>query len=103
MTPIHQIIEDAVAIRGIVDYLFESPDLVTTRELARTQHLSDDIARRLTTKLEAAGIIHHPTVPRTVLGVTQPVPQLGWTLTEVFRKDGEAFPTAEELAREVRR
>ena len=43
MKPLHQVIEDAVTIRGIIDYLEKSVEPVSLHELAMTQHISVSI------------------------------------------------------------
>lgn len=97
MRPVHLVIEDAVTLRGITDLLEAGP--ATTSEIAMTQHISDDVARRLLRKLQGAGIIEHPTATKVILGVPQQVPQLSWQLTAAYCHNGEDLPTAEELAR----
>lgn len=97
MRPVHLVIEDAVALRGITDLLETGP--ATTGEIAMTQHISDDVARRLLRKLQGAGIIEHPTAIRIILGVPQQIPQLSWQLTAAYCQHGEDLPSAEELAR----
>jgi predicted ArsR family transcriptional regulator len=92
------IIEDAVAIRGILD-LFEKSETITTSEVAMTQHISDQAARRLMKLLQKVGIVEHPTATRIILGVPQKVPCMQWRLTTAA-KQGE-IPSAEALAREL--
>lgn len=66
MKPAHLIVEDAVAIRGILD-LFAESETIRAREVAMTQQISDDAARRLMKLLEKAGIVEHPTVTQESL------------------------------------
>lgn len=93
---VHRIIEDAVAIRGILD-LFDESETITTREAAMTQHLSDQSALRIMKLLQKAGAIEHHTVTRIILGVPQEVPCMGWQLTSAAKRG--VIPGAEELAR----
>lgn len=44
MKPLHQVIEDAVTIRGIIDYLEKSVEPVGLHEIAMTQHISNGTA-----------------------------------------------------------
>lgn len=96
MKPAHLIVEDAVAIRGILD-LFAESETIRAREVAMTQQISDDAARRLMKLLEKAGIVEHPTVTRIIVGVPQEVPCINWQLTAAAKR-GE-IPSAEDLAR----
>ena len=98
MKPLHQVIEDAVIIRGIIDYLEKSVEPVSLHELAMTQHISNSTALRLCRILEKATIIEHPVVTRIVMGVSQEVPQLAWQLTKSFWLGGCVY-NAEDLAR----
>ena len=98
MKPLQQVIEDAVTIRGIIDYLEKSVEPVSLHELAMTQHISNATALRLCRILEKASVIEHPTVTRIVMGVSQEVPQLAWQLTKSFWLGGCAY-NAEDLAR----
>ena len=98
MKPLHQVIEDAVTIRGIIDYLEKSVEPVSLHELAMTQHISNATALRLCRILEGASIIEHPTVTRIVMGDSQEVPQLAWRLTKSFWLGGCVY-NAEDLAR----
>jgi hypothetical protein len=93
---IHEIIEAAVTIRGIVDLLEAGP--ATTHEIAMTQHLSSDSALRFCKKLQGAGIIDHPTATRVILGLPQKVPLMEWQLTAAYCRHSDDLPTAEELA-----
>ena len=86
---------DAITLRGIVALLEESP--ATTREISMMQYVSDDTARRLCKKLQQFGVIEHPNATRTILGVSQQVPQLKWRLTEAYNR-GEIQLDAETLA-----
>jgi hypothetical protein len=97
MKHLHQVIEDAVTIRGIIDYLEKSVEPVSLHELAMTQHISNGTALKLCRILEKAAIIEHPTVTRIVLGASQEVPQLAWMLTKSFFLGGCHY-NAEELA-----
>lgn len=97
MKPLHQVASDAIAIRGIIDYLEKSVEPVRIRELSMTQHLSDTTITRLCKLLAEAGVIEHPKVTRIVLGMPQEVPQLGWTLTKSFFLGGCEYD-AEKLA-----
>jgi hypothetical protein len=96
MKPLSQTIEEAMAIRGIVDLLETGP--ATTHEIALTQHLGTDQAQRLCKKLQGAGVIAHPTATRIIFGVPQQVPQMEWQLTTAYCQRGEEMPSAEELA-----
>ena len=98
MKPLHQVIDDAITIRGIIDYLEKSVEPVGLHELAMTQHISNSTALRLCRILERASIIEHPTVTRIVMGASQEVPQLAWRLTKSFWLGGCAY-NAEDLAR----
>ena len=98
MKPLHQVIEDAVTIRGIIDYLDKSVEPVGLHEIAMTQHISNATALRLCRILERASIIEHPTVTRIVMGASQEVPQLAWRLTKSFWLGGCVY-NAEDLAR----
>ena len=98
MKPLHQVIEDAVTIRGIIDYLEKSVEPVSLHELAMTQHISNTTALRLCRILEKATIIEHPVVTRIVMGVSREVPQLAWQLTKSFWLGGCVY-NAEDLAR----
>ena len=98
MKPLHQVIEDAVIIRGIIDYLEKSVGPVSLHELAMTQHISNATALRLCRILEKASVIEHPTVTRIVMGASQEVPQLAWQLTKSFWLGGCVY-NAEDLAR----
>ena len=98
MNPLHQVIEDAVIIRGIIDYLEKSVEPVSLHELAMTQHISNATALRLCRILEKASVIEHPTVTRIVMGAPQEVPQLAWQLTKSFWLGGCVY-NAEDLAR----
>ena len=98
MKPLHQVIEDAVIIRGIIDYLEKSVEPVSLHELAMTQHISNGTALRLCRILEKATIIEHPVVTRIVMGASQEVPQLAWRLTKSFWLGGCVY-NAEDLAR----
>ena len=98
MKPLHQVIDDAVTIRGIIDYLEKSVEPVGLHELAMTQHISNTTALRLCRILEKATIIEHPVVTRIVMGVSQEVPQLAWQLTKSFWLGGCVY-NAEDLAR----
>lgn len=95
MKSIHQVTRDAVALRGIVDFLAFP---ATSHELEMTQRLGHDTANRLCGLLQGAGIIEHPTATRIILGVSQQVTQLEWRLTQAYR-DGEVDFNAERLAR----
>ncbi len=95
MRPINLIIEDAVTLRGIVDLLEAKP--ATTKDIELTQHVGHSTAKRLCEKLQKAGVIERPTVPRVVLGVQQQVPQLAWRLTSALLR-GEVEFNAEKLA-----
>ena len=97
MKPLHQVIEDAVAIRGIIDYLEKSVEPVGLHELAMTQHISNATALRLCRILEKAAIAEHPVVTRIVMGASQEVPQLAWRLTKSFWLGGCIY-NAERLA-----
>ena len=97
MKPPHQVIEDAVTIRGIIDYLEKSVEPATLHELAMTQHISNGTALRLCRILEKASVIEHPTVTRIVMGASQEVPQLAWQLTKSFWLGGCVY-NAQELA-----
>ena len=96
MKPVHMIIKDAVDIRGILD-LFAESETIRTREVAMTQQISNDCARRLMKLLEKAGIVEHPTVTRIIVGVPQEVPCIDWRLTAAAQR-GE-IPDAEDLAK----
>ena len=98
MKPLHQVIEDAVIIRGIIDYLEKSVEPASLHELAMTQHISNSTALRLCRILEKAAIIEHPVVTRIVMGASQEVPQLAWQLTKSFWLGGCVY-NAEDLAR----
>ena len=98
MKPLHQVIDDAVTIRGIIDYLEKSVEPVSLHELAMTQHISNATALRLCRILEKASVIEHPTVTRIVMGASQEVPQLAWRLTKSFWLGGCVY-NAEDLAR----
>ena len=98
MKPLHQVIEDAVTIRDIIDYLEKSVEPVSLHELAMTQHISNATALRLCRILEKATIIEHPVVTRIVMGVSREVPQLAWQLTKSFWLGGCVY-NAEDLAR----
>ena len=98
MKPLHQVIEDAVTIRDIIDYLEKSVEPVSLHELAMTQHISNSTALRLCRILEKATIIEHPVVTRIVMGVSREVPQLAWQLTKSFWLGGCVY-NAEDLAR----
>ena len=98
MKPLHQVIDDAVTIRGIIDYLEKSVEPVSLHELAMTQHISNGTALRLCRILEKATIIEHPVVTRIVMGVSREVPQLAWQLTKSFWLGGCVY-NAEDLAR----
>lgn len=102
MKPLHQVIEDAVTIRGIIDYLEKSVEPVSLHELAMTQHISNATALRLCRILEKEGVVEHPRATRVILGISQEVPLLGWRLTEEFFKafilHGAIYDT-ENLAR----
>ena len=98
MKPLHQVVDDAVTIRGIIDYLEKSVEPVSLHELAMTQHISNSTALRLCRILERASIIEHPTVTRIVMGASQEVPQLAWRLTKSFWLGGCVY-NAEDLAR----
>ena len=97
MKPLHQVIEDAVTIRGIIDYLEKSVEPATLHELAMTQHISNGTALRLCRILEKATIIEHPVVTRTVMGTSQEVPRSAWRLTKPFFLGGCVY-NAEQLA-----
>lgn len=97
MKPLHQVIEDAVTIRDIIDYLEKSVEPVSLHELAMTQHISNSTALRLCRILEKATIIEHPVVTRIVMGVSREVPQLAWQLTKSFWLGGCVY-NAERLA-----
>ena len=96
MKPLHQVIDDAIPIRGIIDYLEKSVEPVSLHELAMTQHISNGTALRLCRILEKATIIEHPVVTRIVMGVSQEVPQLAWQLTKSFWLGGCVY-NAQEL------
>ena len=98
MKPLHQVIDDAITIRGIIDYLEKSVEPVGLHEIAMTQHISNGTALRLCRILEKATIIEHPVVTRIVMGVSQEVPQLAWQLTKSFWLGGCVY-NAEDLAR----
>ena len=98
MKPLHQVIDDAVTIRGIIDYLEKSVEPVGLHEIAMTRHISNTTALRLCRILEKALIIEHPVVTRIVMGVSQEVPQLAWQLTKSFWLGGCVY-NAEDLAR----
>ena len=98
MKPLHQVIDDAITIRGIIDYLEKSVEPVSLHELAMTQHISNNTALRLCRLLEVAAIIEHPTATRIVMGASQEVPQLAWKLSKSFWQGGCVY-SAEELAR----
>jgi DNA-binding IscR family transcriptional regulator len=96
MRPVHLVIEDAVALRGIVDLLEAGP--ATTGEIAMMQHTSDDVARRLCKKLQEAGIIDHTIATKAVLVVGQQVSQINeWKLAYAYAH-GEFTLNAERLA-----
>jgi len=97
MKPLHQVIDDAITIRGIIDYLEKSVEPVGLHELAMTQHISNGTALRLCRILEKASIAEHPVVTRIVMGASQEVPQLAWRLTKSFRLGGCVYD-AERLA-----
>ena len=97
MKPLHQVIEDAVTIRGIIDYLEKSVEPGSLHELAMTQHISNSTALRLCRILEKALIIEHPMVTRIVMGASQEVPQLAWQLTKSVWLCGCVY-NAQELA-----
>jgi hypothetical protein len=97
MKPLRQVIDDAVTIRGIIDYLEKSVEPVGLHEIAMTQHISNATALRLCRILEKAIIIEHPVVTRIVMGTSQEVPQLAWRLTKPFFLGGCVY-NAEELA-----
>jgi hypothetical protein len=97
MKHLHQVIEDAVTIRGIIDYLEKSVEPVSLHELAMTQHISNGTALRLCRILERAAIIEHPVVTRIVMGAAREVPQLAWRLTKSFWLGGCVY-NAQELA-----
>lgn len=86
---------DAITMRGIVSLLEESP--ASTREISMMQYVSNYTARRLCKKLQQFGVIEHPNAIRTILGVSQQVPQLEWRLTEAYMR-GEIQLDAERLA-----
>ena len=98
MKPLHQVIDDAITIRGIIDYLEKSVEPVSLHEIAMTQHISNTTALRLCRILEKASVIEHPTVTRIVVGASQEVPQLAWQLTKSFWLGGCVY-NAEDLAR----
>ena len=98
MKPLHQVIEDAVTIRDIIDYLEKSVEPVSLHEIAMTQHISNSTSLRLCRILERATIIEHPVVTRIVMGVSREVPQLAWRLTKSFWLGGCVY-NAEDLAR----
>ena len=98
MKPLHQVIDDAVTIRGIIDYLEKSVEPVGLHEIAMTQHISNGTALRLCRISEKAAIAEHPTVTRIVMGASQEVPQLAWQLTKSFWLGGCVY-NAEDLAR----
>jgi hypothetical protein len=95
MKPLMLIMADAVTLRGIVDLLAEAP--ATTREMIATQHEGAITIDRCCRALQAAGIIGHPTVTRTVVGVATQVPQLEWHLTAEYRR-GEIDFDPEDMA-----
>ena len=95
MRPINLIIKDAVTLRGIIDLLEEAP--ATTREIVATQHVGGITAGRCCDELRDAGIIHHPTVTRIVIGAPTQVPQLAWSLTAAYQR-GEIVLDAEKMA-----
>ena len=95
---IRQITEDAVALRGIADYLQKSTEPIPTPELAICHHLGDPSALRLCRLLQKAGYIEHPIVTRIIDSVPTKVPQRGWQLVEEFECNGCVFD-AEKLAR----
>ena len=95
MKPLYHIREDAATLRGIVALLEEGP--ATTRDAAITQHVGSITAGRCCRALQQAGIIAHPTVARTILGMSQDVPQLAWELTGAYRR-GEIDFNAEAMA-----
>jgi succinyl-CoA synthetase alpha subunit len=91
------ITSDAVALRGIVDYLQKSVEPVRTSELAMISNIGNPVALRLCRLLEEARVIEHPIVVRIITGVPQPVRQLGWALTKDFEANGCRFD-AEKIA-----
>ena len=92
---------DAVALRGIIDYLQATEEPVRTGELAMVEHIGDPAALGLCRILERAGYIEHPVIqrawPRTRNGTTKDVIQNTWRLTKEFEQNGCVFD-AEALA-----
>jgi hypothetical protein len=95
MKPLSLIAEDAITLRGIIALLEEAP--ATHRDIIATQHVGSITADRCCRALQEAGIISHPTVMRTVIGVATQVPQLEWQLTAEYQR-GEIDFDAEKLA-----
>ncbi len=80
--PICLIQEDAVALKGIVELLAEEPAMIS--EIAMTQHISNDTARRLLKILKDARIVEKETVPRVHRGTLNYVETLRWKLTSAY-------------------
>lgn len=87
--PIHLVTEDASTIRGIVQLLADAP--ASANEVAMTQHVGTDAARRLIKILHDAGIIEHRSPAEADAGRTPRAVLQLWQLTKAYKRGDLPF------------
>jgi predicted ArsR family transcriptional regulator len=90
------IIQDAVTLRGIIELLADAP--ATANEVAMTQHVGKDVARRLMQILHNAGLIEHCSPAEADAGMTSRAILQLWQLTKGYMRGDVPFEP-EKLAR----
>lgn len=83
------IIQDAVTLRGIVELLADAP--ATTHEVAMTQHVGTDAARRLMKILHDAGIVEHHSPAEADAGMTSRAILQLWQFTKAYMRGDVPF------------
>ena len=86
---IHLVTQDAATMRSIVQLLAEAP--ASTNEVAMTQHVGTDAARRIMKILHNAGIIEHRSPSEADAGLMARAILQSWQLTRVYLRGDVPF------------
>ena len=87
--PIHLVTQDAAIMRGIMQLLADAP--APTNEVAMTQHVGTDAARRIMKILHNAGIIEHRSPTDADAGMTSRAILQLWQLTKAYLRGDVPF------------
>jgi len=87
--PIHLVTPDAATMRGIVQLLADAP--ASANEVAMTQHVGTDAARRLMRILHDTGIIEHRSPAEADAGMTPRAILQLWQLTKAYLRGDVPF------------